>query len=85
MVMTDKDQLPHKICRADDRVEALMDAALRAFRRQGVERTRVYDIATEAGLSPGTFYLYFESKDDLLRGLWQTRSRAFDDLTQGID
>ena len=85
MVMTDKDQPPHKICRADDRVEALMDAALKVFKRQGVEGTRVYDIASAAGLSPGTFYLYFESKDDLLRVLWQTRARDFDDLTQDVD
>lgn len=62
-----------------------MDAALTVFKREGVEHTRVYDIAVAAGLSPGTFYLYFESKDDLLRALWRARAQAFDDVTQFAD
>jgi AcrR family transcriptional regulator len=34
--------------------------------RQGVERTRISDIAREAGTSTGTVHYYFETKDDVL-------------------
>jgi AcrR family transcriptional regulator len=34
--------------------------------RQGVERTRISDIAREAGSSTGTVHYYFETKDDVL-------------------
>jgi AcrR family transcriptional regulator len=34
--------------------------------RQGFERTRISDIAREAGTSTGTVHYYFETKDDVL-------------------
>ncbi len=34
--------------------------------RRGVERTRIADIAREAGTSTGTVHYYFETKDDVL-------------------
>ena len=85
LVTVHKGQPPQRIYRCHDRVEALMDAALSVFKRVGIERSRVYEIAVAAGLSPGTFYLYFESKDDLLRVMWRTRAYAFDDLAPRIE
>ena len=80
-----KDGPPQRFYRPPERVEALMDAALSVFKRVGVERSRVYDIARAAGLSPGTFYLYFESKDDLLRVLWWWRAKAYEDVAETVD
>lgn len=45
---------------------ALAEAALRLWAAHGFDQTSVAAIAQEAGLSKGTFYLYFESKDALL-------------------
>lgn len=44
----------------------LLAAARAAFAENGVERARVEDISSAAGLSKGAFYLHFESKDEAL-------------------
>ena len=49
--------------------EELLVAAQRTFEAQGYFETRVADIAKAAQVSHGTFYTYFDSKDDVLREL----------------
>ncbi len=44
----------------------LADAAARVFGERGVAGTAVSDIVRAAGVAQGTFYLYFDSKDDVL-------------------
>lgn len=44
---------------------ALMDSGERHFARYGVRRARVEDIARETGIAKGSFYLFFESKEEL--------------------
>ena len=48
---------------------ALLDAALDEFFEKGFTAARMDDIAARAGLSKGTLYLYFESKEDLFLSL----------------
>jgi AcrR family transcriptional regulator len=49
----------------------IMEAALELFARDGYERTSVKTIARAAGISQGLLYNYFESKDALLRALFE--------------
>jgi AcrR family transcriptional regulator len=42
-----------------------MQAALACFTRKGYNNTTMDDIVAESGLSKGTLYWYFKSKDDL--------------------
>ena len=51
------------------RPRELLDAALALFVEKGFAGSRAEDIAARAGVSKGTLYLYFASKEDLLRGL----------------
>lgn len=51
------------------RRQELMDAAVRVFQAKGIARTTVSDITDSAGVAKGTFYLYFDSKDQLLGAL----------------
>lgn len=51
----------------------LLDAAAELFARDGFEATSVTAICTRAGLSKGTFYWSFESKDELLMELLEER------------
>jgi len=44
----------------------LVSAAARVFAERGVNDTSVSDIVRMAGVAQGTFYLYFESKDDVI-------------------
>jgi AcrR family transcriptional regulator len=45
----------------------LIDAARDVFERDGFLTARIADIATAAGLSQGSFYHYFESKEQIFR------------------
>lgn len=45
----------------------LVEAARVVFERDGFLAARVSDIATEAGLSHGSYYHYFDSKEQLFR------------------
>ena len=44
-----------------------MDAAKRIFERDGFLESRIVDIAEEADIAPGTFYHYFDSKEEVFR------------------
>lgn len=54
------------------RREELMDAAQRLFLEKGFFATSVAEIVNAADVAKGTFYLYFQTKDDAL-GALQTR------------
>ena len=43
----------------------LMEKALKLFTEKGVNNTSIQDIADEAGVGKGTFYLYFKDKYDI--------------------
>lgn len=45
----------------------LIDAARRVFERDGYLEARVADIAAAAGVAHGSFYTYFDSKEDVFR------------------
>lgn len=47
----------------------ILDAARRVIAIHGFVAARVGDVATEAGLSLGAFYRYFENKDDMFSHL----------------
>jgi len=51
----------------EERPRQILDAALAVFNEQGLAGARLDDIAERAGISKGTIYLYFASKDDLFR------------------
>ena len=43
----------------------ILNAALRVFARDGISRSRIADIAAEAGISTSNLYEYYKSKEDL--------------------
>ncbi len=47
--------------------EALVQAAVNIFQQKGFQMTRVSDIVAAAGVSQGTFYNYFRSKEIIFR------------------
>lgn len=53
---------------ARDRIKA---AALELFAAHGFGSTSMKAVATRAGVSAGLIYVYFESKDDLLRAVFE--------------
>ena len=55
--------------RKQERPRELLDAALSVFVERGFAAARAEEIAARAGVSKGTLYLYFNSKEDLLKTL----------------
>ncbi|MBL8522040.1 MAG: TetR/AcrR family transcriptional regulator [Betaproteobacteria bacterium] len=53
--------------RKDARPGELVAAAMDLFIEKGFAATRLDDVAKRAGVSKGTLYLYFDSKEDLLK------------------
>lgn len=53
--------------RKDARPGELMSAALEVFGERGFAATRLEEVAQRAGVSKGTVYLYFESKEALFK------------------
>jgi AcrR family transcriptional regulator len=52
--------------KAEERPEALFEAALRVFSARGYRATRLEEVAEAAGVSKGTIYRYFRNKEDLI-------------------
>jgi AcrR family transcriptional regulator len=52
-----------------ERTQQIVEAAVAVFVRSGISNARMEDIANEAGLSKGTLYLYFDSKDALIEAI----------------
>jgi AcrR family transcriptional regulator len=50
----------------EDTRQRIYDAAMEIFRRDGFETARVDDVAKAAGVSHGTFYFHFATKDEVL-------------------
>ena len=55
--------------RKQARPQELLDAALALFVEKGFAATRAEEVATRAGVSKGTLYLYYPSKEELLKAV----------------
>ena len=55
--------------RKESRPSELLQAALELFIERGFAATRLEDVASRAGVSKGTLYLYFRSKDELFKAV----------------
>lgn len=81
-----KKRPPTRNLGAGDKRERILDAAVRVFAKSGFHDTRVADVAKAAGVADGTIYLYFESKDELLRSLFEDRvGRLLSFVREGLD
>ncbi len=51
---------------SDERKSQILDAAMKTFAKKGFHKTRMSDIAESSGLSKGSLYWYFDSKDAII-------------------
>ena len=67
----------------------LVDAAKQVFERDGFLDARIVDIAETAGLAPGTFYHYFDSKEQIFREVAEAQEERLtappDDAAAEVD
>jgi AcrR family transcriptional regulator len=62
---------------SDERKTQILNAAEGVFTKKGFDEARMDDIAEKTGLSKGTLYLYFKSKEELIIAILD---RLFGDL-----
>jgi AcrR family transcriptional regulator len=55
--------------RKDARPEEILTAALDVFTERGFAATKLEDVARKAGVTKGTIYLYYESKEALFKAI----------------
>lgn len=65
---------------AKDTREKIIKTAWKLFYEEGFAETTINDIIREADISKGTFYYYFNSKDDLLGTLSEVLDREYERL-----
>ena len=67
---------------AGDIREKIIDTSWELFHEKGFGETTINDIIHEAGISKGTFYYYFRSKDNLLDTLSEILDREYERLSK---
>jgi AcrR family transcriptional regulator len=70
-----------KQARSKKTKEKIVQAAIKLFQQRGYEKTTSNDIASEAGVSVGSFYVYFTDKRQLLLTIFD---RLADELYKNI-
>ena len=67
-----------------ERRQQLIDAAWRCAARRGFQSLTVDDVCAEAGVSKGSFYVYFDQKQELLLALLEDDARAIDEIMEDL-
>lgn len=65
------------------RPQELLDAALDLFVEKGFAATRAEEVAARAGASKGTLYLYYPSKEELLKEV--IRHNVVNEIAEGVE
>jgi AcrR family transcriptional regulator len=65
--------------------QRLVDSARRMFYHQGVERTTLADVASEASVAVGNIFYYFKTKDELLDAIVGGYAAAVGELLARLD
>lgn len=79
-----------RAARAEARREEILDAAQRIFAAKGYNATSISDVAEYLGIGHGTFYRYFENKQDIAaqvldRAILEIASALTDEDPRGSD
>ena len=67
-----------------ERKAQILAAARRLFAQQGFHGTKISDIAEAVGVSQGTIYHYFNSKDDLFMSIFSTWAEQLEEAVNGL-
>ena len=67
-----------------ERRAQILNAARQAFARQGFHAAKMSDVAQAIGVSQGTLYHYFRSKDDLFLALLSTWAERLAETVSGL-
>jgi len=70
----------------DDTLSRILDGTLLALARRGVRKLSMSDVGIQAGISRGTLYRYFKSKEELLDAIAvHVEKGLLDELVKAVD
>jgi AcrR family transcriptional regulator len=70
---------------SEERKAQIVNAAEDVFTQKGFDQARMDDIAEKTGLSKGTLYLYYKSKDDLIIAILDRIFQREFKVFEGVD
>jgi AcrR family transcriptional regulator len=82
--MSSQEARTRSVKKPEERRSELMAAAQALFTEQGYESTSIDQIVDRVGVAKGTFYYYFDSKDDVLAAIVDDMSLTIVGLLDGI-
>jgi TetR/AcrR family transcriptional repressor of uid operon len=65
-----------------DRRTQILDAALVCFAKRGFHQASMHDISTEAGISVGLIYRYFENKEAVISAMADRHKKEIQDMLE---
>ncbi len=68
--------VPHEVQKDRAKCRQIMDGARIVFLEKGFDAASMGEIARQAGVSKGTLYVYFESKEELFETIFEEESTA---------
>ncbi|WP_312620524.1 TetR/AcrR family transcriptional regulator, partial [Agrobacterium pusense] len=77
-----------KLSRAEQKIQRplqILDAAFEEFTKRGFTATRVEDIADRVGVTKGTVYVYFETKEALFAAMIEHVGRPFQEAFEAYE
>ncbi len=83
MPTSERAAAPPRQRRKETRPQELLDAALDLFVDKGFAATRSEEVAQRAGVSKGTLYLYYPSKEELFKAV--VRQNLSNLITEGFE
>jgi AcrR family transcriptional regulator len=70
----------------DDTMSRIMDGTMLALARRGVRKLSMSDVGNQAGISRGTLYRYFSSKEELLAAIAvHVEKGLLDEMVKAVD
>lgn len=69
---------------AEERRKDILDAAVAVFVRKGIADAKIEEITELAGVSKGTFYLYFKTKDEAAAAAWERHMDTYAETGERI-
>jgi AcrR family transcriptional regulator len=81
--MRPEKQLGQRAQRKAQRPQEILEAAFEEFVECGYVATRVEDVASRVGVTKGTIYFYFETKEKLFEEMIRHISVPFSDISAG--
>lgn len=83
-----KEKAAKKTSRAEQKARRpleILESAFEEFTANGYAATRVEDVAARLGITKGTVYLYFPTKDALFEAMIRHMSTPFTDILASVD